>query len=385
MKKLKKILASFTGALVTLSMSLFAFTPLVNAAPSTTMNVSPFEYVGQLGDCGLDYPAGTDGNVTSEWRAAEGNPAPALFLEKTAATTDCSSAGATIEGVEGMTVAELDFDIKDGSLCTGGSPRFNVMATDGSHFVGGCGNAASTPLGNGWSHVVFDLSNPAQAFPVVAPGATIVSIEVILDEQGSAYLDNISVNNETIGEPTVRVVIAKNIDGTMATETTASNATFPMASSWNAANLGGAGAGNYTLSSTPYGTASSAYEAGTLYMSLGANYSTNEVTGGSVVAASCTPGGAPFALAGYTTGSTMEEAQAGVPSMTAPNFTDLQNDKFVIVWNETCEAPPVTPISKEDCKNNGWMEFEGQFKNQGECVSWVLTHTLAPVTSLTTF
>ncbi len=179
------------------------FTSTAFAAPSSGLSLTPWTFVGAAGDCGTGYPAGTPGNVTSKWDNTVGNPPPSLFLEKKALTTDCSSAGATVNGVAGMTnLTELDFDIKTGSLCTGGSPRFNVDASDGFHFVGGCGNGTQTDLGNGWTHVVFDLSNPTQAYPVLTPGATINSIDLILDEQGSAYVDNVSVNTTVIGSPT---------------------------------------------------------------------------------------------------------------------------------------------------------------------------------------
>ena len=46
-----------------------------------------------------------------------------------------------------------------------------------------------------------DPSNPAQAFPVIAPGTTVKSIELIQDEQGTTHLDNISINNQVIGGP----------------------------------------------------------------------------------------------------------------------------------------------------------------------------------------
>jgi hypothetical protein len=34
---------------------------------------------------------------------------------------------------------------------------------------------------------------------------------------------------------------------------------------------------------------------------------------------------------------------------------------------------PIAPTSKDQCKNNGWKNFP-QFKNQGECVSFVESH-----------
>jgi hypothetical protein len=34
---------------------------------------------------------------------------------------------------------------------------------------------------------------------------------------------------------------------------------------------------------------------------------------------------------------------------------------------------PQLPTSKDQCKNGGWRNFP-QFKNQGDCVSFVATH-----------
>jgi hypothetical protein len=171
------------------------------ASAATTYTLTPWTYVGAAGDCGTDYPAGTPGGVVSKWDNTTGNPSPSLLLEKNVPTTDCSSAGATINGVEGITLTELNFDYKTGTYCGAGAPRFNVEASDGSHFMGGCSNGTQTDLGNGWTHVVIDPTNPAQAFPVMAPDATVNSIDIVFDEQGSTNIDNISVNDQEIGGP----------------------------------------------------------------------------------------------------------------------------------------------------------------------------------------
>jgi hypothetical protein len=36
-------------------------------------------------------------------------------------------------------------------------------------------------------------------------------------------------------------------------------------------------------------------------------------------------------------------------------------------------VPPVFPMSKDECKEGGWMTFGDMFKNQGQCVSYVAT------------
>lgn len=130
--------------------------------------------------------------------------------------------------------------------------------------------------------------------------------------------------SEVSNPETVKVTIVKYIDGSMD-------------STWNADNIG-AGSGQYNLSASGFNGDPTPYQAITSDMSSGASYSTNEVTSGPVVGTECVTDGAPYALAGYTTGNTLQEAQQGEPSMTAPAFTDLSSDKFVIVWNTTCNA-----------------------------------------------
>jgi hypothetical protein len=41
--------------------------------------------------------------------------------------------------------------------------------------------------------------------------------------------------------------------------------------------------------------------------------------------------------------------------------------------NESANLVKTLPTSKEQCTNGGWKSFGGQFKNQGDCVSFVAT------------
>jgi hypothetical protein len=172
---------------------------LAPVGAATNYTLTPFTFVGAAGDCGTASPAGTPGGVIAKFDNTTGNPAPSLFLAKIVPTTDCSAAGATVNGVSGITLTELNFDVM--GYCGAGAPRFNVVTSDNvTHFFG-CASGTQMPLGNGWTHVVFNPSNPAQAFPVIAPGTTVTSIELIQDEQGTTHLDNISINNQVIGGP----------------------------------------------------------------------------------------------------------------------------------------------------------------------------------------
>lgn len=205
------------------------------------------------------------------------------------------------------------------------------------------------------THVAFtgnthnDITN-YQTAPVNAIGATFDPGAITGDamtsgqrttEDGKIYdqLDNSHLGLVTYYTPAQQlytVTIAKYLDGAMATAANANNTSFPMQSSWNAANLGGAGSGTYTLDP------SDNYQAATAPMDAGSTYTTNEVADGSVVG-SCTSG-AQYSLVGYTTGTSFASAMVATPSATAPNFADLTSNEYVIVWNTTCAAQPTYKV-----------------------------------------
>lgn len=135
---------------------------------------------------------------------------------------------------------------------------------------------------------------------------------------------------EESASSTVAVTIQKYIDGSRATAQSADSLSFPMNASWDG------GSGSYALS------ADNSYQAKTSQMEKGSDYSTHEVVGGSNVGASCTDD-KPFALKGYTTGSTLAEAKAASMSTSSPSFTNLMSDRYVIVWNESCDDDSENP------------------------------------------
>lgn len=151
------------------------------------------------------------------------------------------------------------------------------------------------------------------------------------------------VHNKTCAAPAsdVTVTIVKYVGGIHATAGNASSTSFPMQSSWNAANLGGAGSGSYALSTVGYNSPN-AYEAMTSNMTSGSSYATNEDLSTSAVGAACTnnPQNPQFRLAGYTSGDSLAAAQVGMLSSTSPSFTNITTNKYVIVWNVPCPVPP---------------------------------------------
>jgi len=57
---------------------------------------------------------------------------------------------------------------------------------------------------------------------------------------------------------------------------------------------------------------------------------------------------------------------------TGPDFTGHVYIDNISV-NGQVVGSPTSPLTKDDCKNNGWKNFNPAFKNQGDCVSWVAT------------
>lgn len=124
-----------------------------------------------------------------------------------------------------------------------------------------------------------------------------------------------------------KVTIVKYVNGVPATADNTNSASFPM----HAVFPGGEG--DYALSATGFNNPTP-YQATTADMPVGSNYSTFEN-----LPTSCT-GSNTYALEGYSSGATLDEAFANASS-TDPSFasfTNLQSDKFVIVWNKVC--PP---------------------------------------------
>jgi hypothetical protein len=164
------------------------------------------------------FDPGATGTIVSQWvkhlgepDGTAGNTRYGLLMSKNTATATNAAAFARIENVKGIKLTQLGYDIRNGSHCGAGSPRFNVVTTDGmNHFVGGCANGVMTPsTTQGWSQVRFDPTSPTMAFPPVTPTETVRSITLLVDEgtdagpdfTGVDILDNIDVNGFLMGGP----------------------------------------------------------------------------------------------------------------------------------------------------------------------------------------
>ena len=151
----------------------------------------------------VKYDPDKTGIIVAAWQAHTGladagGSDHELVLQKNGPTPTNAAAFAVITGAEGQTVSgdPWGWDYKSSSYCGAGAPRFNVQASDGFHFLGGCTNSTQspTPGAPGWTRVRIDPFNPTQAFPPIAAGATIQSVSIAFDEQGQGLIDNVVVN-----------------------------------------------------------------------------------------------------------------------------------------------------------------------------------------------
>jgi hypothetical protein len=115
-----------------------------------------------------------------------------LHLEKNCATTTNAAAGADITGLTGQTWTSASFTLKSTTQCQGGSPRFDIVTTTGTFFLG-CNNV--TPVVNGDGTATYSFTPAALvAAGLPVPTGTITSADVLIDVQGVADVKNVSVN-----------------------------------------------------------------------------------------------------------------------------------------------------------------------------------------------
>src|SRR5207249_4507100 len=161
-----------------------------------------------------------------------------LLLVKTGPNVNFAAATAELINVKGITLTELGYDIRkfglgtysgpQGSHCGAGAPRFNILTTTNSYFLG----CSSPPRdlendGDGWIRLRWGLGGVVTAYcTTCAPPftlqpvmGTIQRIQIVFDEGyltpvafpppintgggpdefGAAILDNIDVNGTLVG------------------------------------------------------------------------------------------------------------------------------------------------------------------------------------------
>ena len=116
-----------------------------------------------------------------------------LHLEKNCPTATNAAAGADITGLEGQTFTSASFTLASAAQCQGGSPRFDVVTTNGLFFLG-CNNVTPTTNANGTVTYTFNAATIAAGGQVPFPTGTIQAVDILIDVQGMADVSDITVN-----------------------------------------------------------------------------------------------------------------------------------------------------------------------------------------------
>src|SRR4051812_47146942 len=117
-----------------------------------------------------------------------------LHLEKNCPTATNAAAGADITGLEGQPFTSASFTLASAAQCNGGSPRFDVVTTTGTFFLG-CNNVTPTTNANGSVTYTFNAATiAAGGNQVPFPTGTITAVDILIDVQGTADVSDITVN-----------------------------------------------------------------------------------------------------------------------------------------------------------------------------------------------
>jgi hypothetical protein len=134
------------------------------------------------------YDPGATGCPTATFSAG------VLHLAKNCPTPTLAAAGADITGFTGQVFTSASFTLANAGQCQGGSPRFDVVTTTGTFFLG-CNNVTPVTNGNGSVTYTFDAASiVAGGNQVPFPTGTITSADILLDAQGSADVSTITFN-----------------------------------------------------------------------------------------------------------------------------------------------------------------------------------------------
>ena len=267
---------------------------------------------------------------------------------------------------------------------TGTSSNFRIFdgtgTTQNEGWFGDNSGALSVNISKGFAGITqgFDTANPGAGcvnFTNV-PYGTYTAGEIMQDGwQNVSGLGTVTVDSPTekfvilneqipTSPTTLKVHIYKYLKNGEVTAQIPNDSTapaFPMTSSWSAENIGTA-SGAYFLGDY-HGQGTLKYAADTSAMSAPADYTTSETVGDLVVptnSESCPAG--KYRLLGYKSGTSLESAEESALSATAPVYTDITTDQYVIVINEKCpdvlgETSSSETIVVNPGNMNGWLFF----------------------------
>jgi hypothetical protein len=153
------------------------------------------------------FDPGKTGIAYAKWIDSGEDGGPGIVLAKFGGTSVNASAGVEFSGVKGQTLTKIGFDIRTDTDCGSGSPRFNVtiQGETAPHFFG-CGSGdpsagmTTTRTFTDGDGVEWETKE-ANIDTAGIEGQTLDSLEIVADEHGSSIIDNIVVNDTTIGKP----------------------------------------------------------------------------------------------------------------------------------------------------------------------------------------
>ena len=146
--------------------------------------------------------------AVAEWDEGGIDGGPGLILGKIVPTSEVVAAQAIVTKVAGREITTLGFSVRSDAYCGGGAPRFNLFTEENGDtpYFFGCNSSGPTAMttvdtftdseGIEWQ------VKEAALTEADAAGETITSIEIVHDEQGAGLIDDIVVNNTTIGKGT---------------------------------------------------------------------------------------------------------------------------------------------------------------------------------------
>jgi hypothetical protein len=169
--------------------------------------------------------------IVAEWRKFQGekdlqdDKYYALFLQKDQPTAANAAAGAEVQGVAGMTPAELlvlAWDHRVGTYCGAGAPRWNIYLHDNTtnkdyvtflgctaatHTAGGVSpypRPGSVWIRDSWTAptIQAEIAAAATANTAIFATSVVTALEIVFDEGPAfVYLDNIQVNQKIWTSP----------------------------------------------------------------------------------------------------------------------------------------------------------------------------------------
>jgi hypothetical protein len=117
-----------------------------------------------------------------------------LHLEKKCTTETPAAAGADITGFAGKTFESASFTLANAAQCNGGSPRFDILDSNGKVFFLGCNNVTPVTNENGTVTYTFTMADLLRINPTLGTPGTIQAVDVAIDVQGVADVSKIVFN-----------------------------------------------------------------------------------------------------------------------------------------------------------------------------------------------